>query len=87
MKLKWVILCLIIGHNKVLHVKKETGCIQYFTVCSQCQRSWKNNQLSEKSQSSFKSQNIKIRAHVKTVIVNRPEIRVSKKQTVNFYLL
>ena len=87
MRLGWAILCLIVGHNKILYANKTKGRSQYFTVCSQCQRRWFNEQLSDKPNSSFKSQSIKIRAHVKTIIVNVPQRKMIKKQTVNFYLL
>jgi hypothetical protein len=81
MKLGWIILCLIVGHNKVLHVNKEVGYFQYFTVCSQCHRKWLNNQLTKKPHTSFKSHSIKIKAHVKTIVVNSPQRKVEKNKS------
>ena len=82
-----MILCLIVGHNKVLHVNNEGGYSRYFTVCSQCHRKWLNNQLTNKPRTSFKSESIKIRAQTKTIIIKSPQRKVQKKQAVNFYLL
>ncbi len=87
MRLGWAILCLIIGHNKILKIKNEAGCSQYFTLCTQCHRRWINHQLSDKPHPSFKCHSIKIRAHIKTVITNPPQRKIQKKSSVNFYLL
>lgn len=85
MRLRWAILCLIVGHNKMVYVNEAKGYSQYFTVCSQCKRKWLNEQLSDKP-NTFKSHSIKIRAHVNIIITNTPR-SINEKQAVNFYLL
>ena len=72
--------CLIIGHNKILDKKCENGYSEFFHVCSQCNKTWFNEQLSEKPKISNTTSKQKI---IKTTN-NQDSI---KKSTCNFYTL
>ena len=41
------ILCLIIGHNKYLEIERVNNSEQFFDVCSQCKKKWKNKDLTK----------------------------------------
>ncbi len=34
------LLCLLIGHNKILEVEREGEGTKYFETCSQCNKKW-----------------------------------------------
>ena len=72
--------CLIIGHNKILDKKHENGYSEFYHVCSQCNKTWFNEQLSEKP----KIQNTSSKQ--KTIKTNYNQ-NSAKKTTCNFYAM
>ena len=80
MKLVMKLVCLIIGHNKILEEKHENGYSQFFNVCSQCNKKWFNEQLSEKPIIK------KVSSKQKIIKINKDQT-LTKKVMYNFYVL
>lgn len=72
-------MCLIIGHNKILEEKHENGYSEFFSVCSQCNKKWFNEQLSEKPV-------IHTQPKQKITKINHDQ-NLTKKAMCNFYTL
>ena len=48
------LICLIIGHNKILESNKNRKFTMYFSKCSQCEKKWLPKKLNESSKIIFK---------------------------------
>ncbi len=82
------VLCLIIGHNKILEARKEERFTTYHTTCTQCQKKWFTKKLGAIPKIKFKKSSIKMRAHGQKMIIKTVQERVLlKTQKVNFYVL
>ena len=76
----------IFGHNKILIVRKENGINTYYSKCSQCNRAWKEKELSKIPKSAFIQKAIKIRGHGKKLKIKIAFKSVPKKE-INIYAL
>jgi hypothetical protein len=82
------ILCLIIGHNKVLQTKKYDMCYTYFSICTQCNKKWFDKHLSEKLPELFKIHTLSFITQGQTAIIPGVEKKkINKIFGVNFYVL
>ena len=87
MKFAHYVLCLIIGHNKVLQKNDCNGYYTYFTICVQCNKKWKNKSLSEPPK-SFKVETVTLKAQRQdTIIKTKNSKKINKIFKVNFYAL
>ena len=88
MRIHWRLLCLIIGHNKILVEKRESQFSNYHTCCTQCHVKWFDSKLFKKPSKQFQRKIIQIKGHGKLVVF-KPQFKKtpSKKSMLNFYLL
>ena len=81
-------ICWFIGHNKILETQRHDEYVFYFDVCSQCNKRWLNNQLSDKPKIGKP-----VIEKKQTTIIVRPTLkRIPQKQMIqkakaNFYVL
>lgn len=73
------LLCWLIGHNKTLERKLERGFENYYTICTQCKKSWFNAELSKQ----LPVTNVKKQVQLQTVIVKQK----ARSKQPNIYLL
>ena len=79
MKIMWYLLCLIIGHNKILQKWTNEENMSFYDLCTQCQKTWHLHQVQKKS--IVKEQPKKIEN--KEIVVQAKPI----KKAANFYVL
>ena len=88
MKIWNYLICLIIGHYKILESKNYGKHTIHYSKCSQCEKKWLTKRLSYIPKIKFKKYSIKMRAQGKKIIIKKinQEI-VANKPKVNFYAL
>ena len=85
MRIYRFILCLIIGHNKIL--SSDEKYLRYHSECTQCGKKWNNKQLSKKC-AQFSSQKITLVGGGKIVMIGQKQTELkAKKRNYNFYVL
>lgn len=87
MKIIWRVICLILGHNKILK-RQETSSSEYKTYCTQCHTIWDSSITKEAKDIKWKTTVIGLKGRVKVLQVSGKIMRVEPKKTIlNFYLL
>ena len=88
MKLWSYLICLIIGHNKILESKKEGRFTTHYSKCSQCEKKWFAKKLIKAPKIKFKKHSIKMRAQGKKMVIKKIQQEIIiKRPKVNFYAL
>ena len=78
------LICWLIGHNKIQEIRHRVNYIEYFDVCTQCHKSWKNKQLSDLPKMIKKPVKVITKPNLQK-LVEKPIL--IKKTIVNFYVL